>query len=399
MKKGFTLIELLAVILILALIALIIMPVVSNVIEAAGKSAYKETVGQLISATGNVKAQYVIENNNDIPLPQSFICDGTKCSNGNYDLEIKGKVPESGLLYIDTDNTIYADQVFNGTYCASGTLQSMRVDKDCENLAFKITYDLDGGEGTNPTTVSMFTPAFTLTAPTKEGYGFVGWTGSNGTTPQTDVTVENARGDLHYTANWIKAFSSLTAAEKVAAIGEEVNYSVEWYGTTVSSWKILYYSGSNAILISGVRLSNPSNYCSESGPGSNVSNVSLPGVLNGTPNISSLGAYARAAASWGVMHDSMYAAGLRGCNSSATSDCDGIHYRAVSNNENISGSDRNGVYFGAVPYLVGPTRGNSYATIYKQYIGHNNNCGVALRPIIYLSGDHLVKNADRWDIR
>ena len=58
-KKGFTLIELLAVIVILAIIALILTPVISNIIDSARKSAFKRTVdGVLTSAK-----YYTIESN------------------------------------------------------------------------------------------------------------------------------------------------------------------------------------------------------------------------------------------------------------------------------------------------------------------------------------------------
>ena len=39
--------------------------------------------------------------------------------------------------------------------------------------------------------------------PSKDGYGFAGWTGSNGTDPEENVTVNSGTtGDLHYKANW-----------------------------------------------------------------------------------------------------------------------------------------------------------------------------------------------------
>lgn len=45
--------------------------------------------------------------------------------------------------------------------------------------------------------------SFTLPTPTRTGYTFTGWTGSNGTTPQKTVTInKGTRGNLSYTANW-----------------------------------------------------------------------------------------------------------------------------------------------------------------------------------------------------
>jgi uncharacterized repeat protein (TIGR02543 family) len=72
-------------------------------------------------------------------------------------------------------------------------------------ITYNITYDLDGGSvaTANPTTYNVTTPTFTLNNPTKAGYTFTGWTGSNGTTPQTEVTiVQGSMGNLNYTAHW-----------------------------------------------------------------------------------------------------------------------------------------------------------------------------------------------------
>ena len=75
-----------------------------------------------------------------------------------------------------------------------------------EPETYTITYELDGGtvEG-NPATYTAETETFTLKNPTKEGYTFTGWTGTNGTEPQTEVTViKGTTGNLTFTANWEK---------------------------------------------------------------------------------------------------------------------------------------------------------------------------------------------------
>jgi uncharacterized repeat protein (TIGR02543 family) len=71
-------------------------------------------------------------------------------------------------------------------------------------VAYTITYNLDGGtETTNPTGYNIASETFVLNEPTKAGYTFTGWTGSNGNTPQTTVTIEQgSTGDKEFTANW-----------------------------------------------------------------------------------------------------------------------------------------------------------------------------------------------------
>lgn len=76
-------------------------------------------------------------------------------------------------------------------------------------IVYKITYNLDGGSlpdgKTNPTTYTIETPTFTLNNPVKSGYSFTGWTGSNGSTPQTSVSIaKGSTGDKSYTANWVR---------------------------------------------------------------------------------------------------------------------------------------------------------------------------------------------------
>ena len=72
-------------------------------------------------------------------------------------------------------------------------------------IAYTITYNLDGGifATPNPTSYGEASETFVLNEPAKEGYTFVGWTGSNGDVPQTTVTIEQgSTGDKAYTANW-----------------------------------------------------------------------------------------------------------------------------------------------------------------------------------------------------
>ena len=68
---------------------------------------------------------------------------------------------------------------------------------------YTIGYTLNGGSvSTNPTSYTIATNTITLNNPTKDGYTFKGWTGSNGNTPQTSVQIANgSTGNKTYTAN------------------------------------------------------------------------------------------------------------------------------------------------------------------------------------------------------
>ena len=124
-------------------------------------------------------------------------------------------------------------------------------------VGYNITYDLDGGEMpagvTNPTYYNIDTPTFTLNNPVKTGYTFKGWTGSNGTTPQTTVIVsKGTTGDLSYKANWeikrytvkfeddstVKNYRSDTKFPKSVSVdhGSAVAYPADW---------VSYYNNGN----------------------------------------------------------------------------------------------------------------------------------------------------------
>ena len=72
-----------------------------------------------------------------------------------------------------------------------------------EYTAYTITYDLDGGTASNPTSYYVDTNTFTLNNPTKSGYTFIGWTGTGIDGSSMTVTItKGSTGNRSYTANW-----------------------------------------------------------------------------------------------------------------------------------------------------------------------------------------------------
>ncbi len=70
---------------------------------------------------------------------------------------------------------------------------------------YAITYDL--AEGVMEDAEELYTAGteYSLPIPTKEGYSFVGWTGTDLTEPTKNVVIgKDATGDRSYTANWIE---------------------------------------------------------------------------------------------------------------------------------------------------------------------------------------------------
>ena len=126
------------------------------------------------------------------------------------------------------------------------------------NNRYSITYDLAGGtlpEGqSNPDTYTDLTATFTLNNPTRPGYIFAGWTGSNGDTPQTTVTIEHgSEGDRSYTANWERlpryyTFDSETG--ELALLWGEFNEGNKW-GSEVTAEAVKSVTATSEVSFTG----------------------------------------------------------------------------------------------------------------------------------------------------
>lgn len=102
----------------------------------------------------------------------------------------------TGLSEPTTNVTISSGSTGNREYVANFELTN-----------YVITYDLDGGvlpeEITNLESYNIETPTFGINNPTKQGYTFVGWTGSNGDEPEMNIIIENgSTGNKTYKANY-----------------------------------------------------------------------------------------------------------------------------------------------------------------------------------------------------
>jgi len=78
---------------------------------------------------------------------------------------------------------------------------------------YTITYNLNSGSviTVNPIVYNVETSSFILNNPSKPNYTFAGWTGSNGTTAQTTVTItRGSTGNKNYVANWVPTNYAIT---------------------------------------------------------------------------------------------------------------------------------------------------------------------------------------------
>ncbi len=113
--------------------------------------------------------------------------------NNNVILPIPEKLGYTFAGYQDNSGNIVNNlsDINNKTINATYTLNN-----------YLISYDLNGGKLSDSKNSYNIEDSFTLPIPTKDGSEFVGWTGSNGITPERNVTIKNMTGNLNYVANW-----------------------------------------------------------------------------------------------------------------------------------------------------------------------------------------------------
>ncbi|MBR1376310.1 MAG: type II secretion system protein [Bacilli bacterium] len=134
-SKGFTLVELLAVIVILTIIAFIVTPMISNVIDNARKATFEDNINILLKNCNEYIAKYDLIKKKTPIYPMTFECDGTTCKDANGDiLELKGDIPTMGKIIIYSQSEIYSDKLSNGKWCASGYINKLKVEDSCDKL-------------------------------------------------------------------------------------------------------------------------------------------------------------------------------------------------------------------------------------------------------------------------
>lgn len=170
------------------------------------------------------------------------------------------RLDEDGVVYERFTGWTYGDSTSSTATIPSGstgektfTANFVHVDPE----TYTITYELHDGilSEDNPSSYTIKTPTFTLNTPTKEGYEFDGWTGSNGTTAQTVVTIEKgSTGDRDYEANYSTidyniSYTNLTDAE-ISSYSLPTDYNIETNTFTLptlskNGYTFLGWTGSN----------------------------------------------------------------------------------------------------------------------------------------------------------
>lgn len=145
-----------------------------------------------------------------------------KCSDINLTLQGKGSLARNGYTTDGWATSSTGNKAYNfgATYSANA---SATLYAHWNLVTYTISYTLNGGSVSpaNPTSYNVTTNTFTLNNPQKTGYTFAGWTGSNGSTKQTSVTInKGSTGNKSYTANWTANQYTITLDPQGGAGGD-----------------------------------------------------------------------------------------------------------------------------------------------------------------------------------
>ena len=147
MKKGFTLIELLAVIVILAILALIVSPIISGVISNTKKASAQRSIEGYIKAIELAEVKYQYKNGGTITRDISKLSIET---NGNNRVNItdivinKKGIVESGEFEVDGYYCKYEDNKVSCTKTIVYTYSEIKTsyDSNNSNYFFDVSYGL-----------------------------------------------------------------------------------------------------------------------------------------------------------------------------------------------------------------------------------------------------------------
>lgn len=121
-----------------------------------------------------------------------------------------------------------------GTNYTSDTVYKIVGDKTLyahwNVVTYSISYNYNGGSGSNVANYTIETATFTLNNPSRSGWTFTGWSGSGSGT--TVTIAKGSTGNKSYTANWSCNHSSVSESS-------EYNYNRAAWDTPddVSSWR------------------------------------------------------------------------------------------------------------------------------------------------------------------
>ncbi len=126
--------------------------------------------------------------------------DNTKIINGNINLPTPDR---KGYTFQGYSNSASGNILYSTKTNKLDEIQNKKIYAIWKINTYSITYNLNGGSISGQKNNYNVEETFKLVNPTRTGYTFTGWTGSNGNTASTSVTIPKGTiGNKSYTANW-----------------------------------------------------------------------------------------------------------------------------------------------------------------------------------------------------
>ncbi len=130
-NQGFTLIELLAVIIIIGVIALIVSPIILNVVGKSKRAAFERSID------GIIEAVRIDLSDDDFLTPREYFYEGSELSlltvndkKRDEIVKISGRINGNGFIYVDGDGNIIINNICNKEYCANGKEEEIEISKN-----------------------------------------------------------------------------------------------------------------------------------------------------------------------------------------------------------------------------------------------------------------------------
>ncbi len=120
-RKGFTLIELLAVIVILAILAVLVTPMVNDTINNAKQKTFKNTV------EGMIRSIQLDASDKDYSAAKYTVADGVILDESGNKVHTSGGSNENGTIHIDEDGNITLS-VHDNKWCATKTASNNKIE-------------------------------------------------------------------------------------------------------------------------------------------------------------------------------------------------------------------------------------------------------------------------------
>ena len=182
--------------------------------------------------------EYISLRGNRIPANDGIMHYDTLTVYGSVDMHANFALEEYPIVYYLHGSTVDGNVDITRGHDPLLEVNANDLTRGHDPLLDSTSNDLKGG--LNPLLYTIKSPSITLTAPSKPGDEFIGWTGSNGDIPQLEVTIPHgSTGERTYFANFLRSGRELSQTpdfgetDKIRSVGDELHIFIAKSGSIV----------------------------------------------------------------------------------------------------------------------------------------------------------------------